>query len=202
MVISGEGLGVAIDDTWLFRGLNVAVEAGECLVLSGPNGVGKSTFLRLLHGTQQPAEGSLTVCGGAPDERKAVFRRKVSVLMDDSALFDELSPRQHLDLLLRSHPGATVPDDFADLLEPAGLWHRADVPAGSLSAGQRRRLLVVAAIARPHEVLLLDEPERALDADGREWLGEALAASAAAVVTASHYPPLVERIADTVLELG
>ncbi|GAA1968814.1 ABC transporter ATP-binding protein [Amycolatopsis minnesotensis] len=168
MVISGEDLGVAIDDTWLFRGLNVVVDTGECLVLAGPNGVGKSTFLRLLHGTQRPAEGSLTVCGGTPDERRAAFLRKVSVLMDDFALFDELSPRQHLDLLLRSHPGAS--GDPAELLEPAGLQHRADAPAADLSAGQWRRLLIVAAIARPHEVLLLDEPERALDAEGREWL--------------------------------
>jgi ABC-type multidrug transport system ATPase subunit len=201
-----EGLGIAAGDTWLFAGLDLDLPGGQAVALMGPNGSGKSTLLRCLYGMQPPTEGSIAVFGTVPDERSAAFRREVSVLMDDSALFDEFSPRQHLDLLLRSYPDAHYPADLvADLLAPAGLDHRVDVPAGDLSAGQRRRLLLLGCVARPHRLLLLDEPERALDTDGLDWLaglvGESTAAGAA-VVLASHSRRLVEACADQIVELG
>jgi ABC-type multidrug transport system ATPase subunit len=203
--IETAGLGVSIDDVTLFHGLDLSVSAGECLVLTGLNGTGKSTLLRILYGSQQPSEGSVKVCGGIPDERSSVFRRRVSVLMDDSALFDELSPRQHLDLVRSSFPRQGNQPATTDLLAESGLGGRADVPAGQLSAGQRRRLLLLGAVARPHEVLLLDEPERAIDAEGRDWLAGLVRASksaGAAVVVASHHPALVDELADYLVELS
>ncbi|MCP2168447.1 ABC transporter ATP-binding protein [Goodfellowiella coeruleoviolacea] len=196
-------LGVEVDGGWLFRGLALTVAAGECAALTGPNGAGKSTLLRCLYGVQDATEGSVSVCGQRPDERSTAFRRAVSVLLDDSALFDELTPRQHLDLLLRSFPDAVA--DPVALLASAGLDHRASVPVARLSAGQRRRLLLLGATARPHQVLLLDEPERALDTAGRDWLAglvEAELAGGTAVVTASHHPALVDRVADSVVEFS
>jgi ABC-2 type transport system ATP-binding protein len=205
-VITAASLGVAVGDDWLFRELDIALPAGQCLVLTGANGTGKSTLLHCFYGLRPPSEGVVTVCDSEPDERSAAFRRAVAVLLDDSALFDELTPRQHLDLLLRSFPGAHIPTDpVADLLAPAGLAHRADVPAGKLSAGQRRRLLLVGAFARPHQLVLLDEPERALDRDGLDWLAEAVntdAAAGAGVALATHSRPLVDACADLILDLG
>jgi ABC-2 type transport system ATP-binding protein len=79
----------------------------------------------------------------------------------------------------------------------------AHLTAGRFSAGQRRRLLLLGATARPHEVLLLDAPERALDTEGKQWLTSLVVRSTdagAAVVLATHHPPLLD-IADSVLEL-
>ncbi len=92
---------------------------------------------------------------------------------------------------------------MADELAGAGLADRADVAVGLLSAGQRRRLLLVGAIARPHAVLLLDEPERALDVAGRRWLAALLrdASRHAAVVFATHDDRLVAAVADRVVAL-
>jgi ABC-type multidrug transport system ATPase subunit len=200
------GLGVAVGDDWLFRDLDLTVEPGQCLALTGPNGTGKSTLLHCLYGLRPPTEGTVAIAGACPDERSAAFRRSVSVLLDDSALFDELTPRQHLDLLFRSYPGARPPDDpVAELLAPAGLAHRVDVPAGRLSAGQRRRLLLLGGLAPPHAVVLLDEPERALDTAGLDWLAGLVntdTESGAAAVLATHSRVLVDACADLVLDLG
>jgi ABC-type multidrug transport system ATPase subunit len=204
--ITTSGFGVAAGDDWLFRDLVLDVAVGQCLAVTGPNGTGKSTILHCLYGMRPPGEGTLTVCGVQPDERSSAFRRSVAVLLDDSALFDELTPRQHLELLFGSFPGAPSPDDLVDeWLAPAGLGHRVDVAAGKLSAGQRRRLLLLGALARPHDLVLLDEPERALDATGLDWLAGLVNAdteAGAAAVLATHSRVLVDACADLVLDLG
>ncbi|MGB3437685.1 MAG: ABC transporter ATP-binding protein [Actinophytocola sp.] len=202
MTVTAAGLGMHVSDLWLFRDLDLAVGAGESLVLAGHNGSGKSTILHLLYGARTPTEGTIEVAGQPPDERDAAFRGKVAVLLDDSELFVELTPRQHLELLLTSFgDDAGDPDEW---LAAAGLAERADVHAYYLSAGQRRRLLLLGAVARPHEVLLLDEPERALDVQGKAWLADLLDQErdqGRAVVMATHHPPLLD-LADHVVRLG
>lgn len=194
--------GVRAGEHWLFRDLDLDVSSGECLTLTGPNGSGKSTLLHCVYGMRRPTEGSLTIAGQAPNERAVWFRRRVAVLLDDSDFFAELSPRQHLELLL-----GTFDADLEQVdawLDEAGLAERADVHAYYLSAGQRRRLLLLGAIARPHEVLLLDEPERALDVQGKNWLGDVVRAECKqgrTVVLATHHTPLLD-VADHVVRLG
>ena len=200
MTVKAVGLGMFVGEHWLFRDLDLNVGAGESLVLSGQNGSGKSTILQLLHGTRQATEGMIEIVGREPDERDAAFRRQVAVLLDDSELFVELSPRQHLELLVNTYGGDPDIDEWLDY---AGLAARADVHAYYLSAGQRRRLLLLGAIARPHDVLLLDEPERALDTQGKEWLAEVVrheVTDGNTVVLATHHPPLTE-VADHVVRL-
>lgn len=201
MEVVADGLGVRAGDTWLLRGVDLRVRPGECLVLTGPNSSGKSTLLRLVYGTQEPTEGSITVGGLSPDERDRDFRLRVSVLLDDSDFFAEFTPVQHLELLAGSFG---VDLDVDALLTEATLDDRAHVTAGSLSAGQRRRLLLLGATARPFDVLLLDEPERALDTAGKRWLTDVIARATghgAAVVVATHHPPLLDT-ADHVLDLA
>lgn len=201
MTVKAAGLGMHAGEQWLFRDLDLDVGAGECLVLAGSNGSGKSTVLHLLYGLRAPGEGTVEVAGRAPDERDVAFRREVAVLLDDSELFVELSPRRHLELMLSTF-GSTA--DVDGWLAAAGLAERADVHAYHLSAGQRRRLLLLGAVARPHRVLLLDEPERALDVQGKEWLTELVdqeRARGCAVVMATHHPPLLD-VADHVVHLG
>jgi ABC-type multidrug transport system ATPase subunit len=187
-------------DDWLFRDVALDADQGECVAVTGTNGSGKSTLLRLLYGEEQPVEGTVRVAGTVPDERSAAFRAQVSVAFDDSAAFDELTPRQHLELLAGTTGHAI---DIDHELGRAGLAHPAEVPAGHLSAGQLRRLLLVGATARPHAVLLLDEPERALDAAGRRWLADLVrtATEQAAVVLTSHDDRLVAAVADRVVTL-
>ncbi|OZM71364.1 ABC transporter ATP-binding protein [Amycolatopsis antarctica] len=201
-MITARGLGVRAGRHWLFRELDLEVPPGSCLVVTGPNGTGKSTILRCLYGMQEPAEGMVTVGGRQPDERDRDFRRTVSALLDDSDFFAQFTPAQHVELLAASF-GHRIPDIDA-VLDDAGLGARSEVSAGGLSAGQRRRLLLVGATSRPFDVLLLDEPERALDVAGKEWITSVVAratGAGAAVVLATHHPPLLD-VADAVLELA
>jgi len=71
-----------VGSRWLFRSLDLAVGAGECVALVGRNGAGKSTLLRCVYGAEVASEGSLRVAGGPPDERSVSFRRRVSVVLD------------------------------------------------------------------------------------------------------------------------
>lgn len=201
-MIEAEGLGVRAGENWLFRELGFSVASGERLGLVGENGSGKSTLLRCLYGMQKPLSGWIRVGGREPDERDATFRRMVSVLLDDSDVFAEFTALQHLELLAGSF-GFTLPE-IEGLLVDAGLDDRTHVTAGQFSAGQRRRLLLLGATLRPFDVLLLDEPERALDTAGKAWLStlvQRATARGAAVVLATHHPPLLE-VADHVLDLS
>lgn len=200
-MISVDGLGVRAGGNWLFRGVDCVLEPGQCLALTGANGSGKSTLLRCLYGMRAPSEGTVLVGGRIPDERDRAFRRSVSVLLDDSEFFVELTPVQHLELLAGSFE---LTHDIEFLLDDAGLAERAEVTAGGLSAGQRRRLLLLAATARPCDVLLLDEPERALDADGQAWLSTLIGRATdrgVTVVLATHLRHLLGA-ADRIVELS
>ncbi|MFL6140525.1 MAG: ATP-binding cassette domain-containing protein [Labedaea sp.] len=202
MGVIAQSLGVRIAGRfWLFRELDLTVRAGQCAVVVGPNGSGKTTLLRCLYGVREPTAGTIEVAGRTPDESSVEFRRRVSVLFDDTDIFPELTPVQHLDLLAGSF-GVELPDVDGMLVE-AGLHDRTDVAAGSFSSGQRRRLMLLGATARPHDVLLLDEPERALDAAGKEWLTDLIhraTEAGAAAVLATHHPPLLE-LADVVVDM-
>lgn len=202
MSLTVDRLGMRAGEHWLFRDLSIDLPDGSCLTLAGPNGSGKSTLLHCLYGVRRPTEGTVEVAGREPDERDPAFRRDVAVLLDDSDFFAELSPRQHLELLLGTFDADL--DEIDHWLDHAGLGERADVHAYHLSAGQRRRLLLLGAIARPHRVLLLDEPERALDVQGKDWLADVVKAEreqGRTIVMATHHPPLLD-IADQVVHLA
>lgn len=159
-------------DRILFRGLSFAVDAGEALHLSGPNGIGKSSLIRILAGLLRPYAGDV-MCQGTlalSDERLA--------LDGHQPLGTALAFWQRID------GTAAVAADFglADLL---------DVPVRYLSTGQRKRAGLARVAASGAQVWLLDEPLNGLDA---HWGGRAQAAieahraSGGIAVIASHQP--------------
>ena len=144
----------------VFDALSFAVAAGEALVLTGPNGAGKSSLLRVLAGLLRLRSGSLALEGGDAE----------------LSLSEQCHFAGHLDPV---KPALTVRDNlrfWADFLggapgQPAnealgavGLADLADLPAGYLSAGQRRRLSLARLLAVYRPIWLLDEPTAALDA--------------------------------------
>ncbi|MEU7591385.1 ABC transporter ATP-binding protein [Micromonospora sp. NPDC049230] len=169
MVISIDRLTLGYGDHIVVAGFGLDVHPREAVALRGPNGAGKSTLLRCVAGLHAPGAGTVTVAGSPVDERDAGFRRAVVAMLDDVAWYPSLTVGEHVELVrLLNPPDVDTWWDPAELLDLLALDTVADDSPVRLSSGQRQRLTLAMAFARPSRVLLLDEPERHLDAAGRQ----------------------------------
>jgi heme ABC exporter ATP-binding subunit CcmA len=185
-------------------GVDVELQPGEVLALTGRNGSGKTTVLRLLAGLLDPDEGTVTWQGRPLDDTDPWLRGQLATLLDDAGTFPDLSVGEHVELLARAF-GLPDPGRAAtDVLEEVGIAGQRDQLPSTLSSGQRHRLGLASVLVRPAGLVVLDEPEQRLDDAGRRWLADrlrGLADDGAAIVMASHDPQVVEDVADLVLEL-
>ncbi|WP_089133062.1 heme ABC exporter ATP-binding protein CcmA [Sphingorhabdus sp. SMR4y] len=161
----------------LFRDLRFSLEPGQAGLLTGPNGVGKSSLLRLLAGLLEPSAGSYS----APETR---------ALCDDRLALDEYLPLdQALGFWAKlDGKGAT---DTETAMERAGLRHLAEVPVRYFSTGQRQRARLARTYQAGASLWLLDEPANGLDTDSVSRLGEALQKhldNGGIILAASHIP--------------
>jgi heme exporter protein A len=161
----------------LFKGLNATLGPGEALLLTGPNGVGKSSLLRLIAGLLPAYAGKVTY-----DVRLA--------LSDENPALD---PRLPLAKALGYWAGmdGTGPGAVSDALDALDMARLAEVPVRLLSTGQRRRANLARVLASGADIWLLDEPGNGLDTASLALLERAIAAHRAQggiVVVASHQP--------------
>lgn len=185
--------------------VSLTVAPGQAVAVIGANGTGKSTFLRTALGLQPAIDGTAELLGARPDPRTGETRAAVASVLGDDAFFPALTVREHLLLTALGHRVPDAREVVADLIEEFGLTDRADALPDALSSGQRRRLLLAAAFARPRSLLVLDEPEQRLDAGMRNRLADRLVDErdqGGAVLLASHDPLLVERAATNVVLLA
>lgn len=199
------GLTRKYGDHVIVEALDLDVAAGECVALTGHNGAGKSTVLRCVTGADQPNQGRVELNGQPLDERSPVVRAALAVVLDDLDFFPDLSVVEHLDLFALAHRTPDAEAVVDDVLNELGLIDQSGQLPGTLSSGQRRRLALASAFVRPRRLLVLDEPEQRLDSAGLDWLARRLRTEKAdglAILLASHAPPLVEAVADRVVELG
>jgi heme exporter protein A len=180
----------------LFAGLSFVVEAGEALLVTGPNGAGKTTLLRTLAGFLAPETGQIRLEGGAPE---ASIGEQCHYVGHANAVKPGLTVAENAAFwsgFLGDAPGHDPPDQLDAALSTFGLEALRDIPAGYLSAGQRRRAgLVRLALAR-RPIWLLDEPTASLDQAGQEVLAAAVNAHLATgglVVAATHMPLAFDR---------
>jgi heme exporter protein A len=170
MKLLGHDLGCIRGGRRVFCAISFSIAAGNALLLTGPNGAGKSSLLRMIAGLIRPAEGRIALEGGDPELSVGEQCHYVGHV---DPLKPALTVVENLAFWTRFLNGARQVDEAALVergLEAVGLASLAELPAGYLSAGQRRRLSLARVLAVPRPIWLLDEPNTALDAASQERL--------------------------------
>jgi heme exporter protein A len=196
MQLSGTDLVCIRGGREVFSGLAFSLRSGEALMVSGANGAGKSSLLRMIAGLIRAARGRIELAGGAAERTIA---EQVHYLGHQDALKTSLTVAENLGFWVRYLGGGEAPDAA---LARVGLDALSDLPAAYLSAGQRRRLSIARLIAVERPIWLLDEPTSALDRAGQERLAELMRAHLAGgglIVAAAHGPIGLDRAQELTL---
>ncbi|HEY1245988.1 MAG TPA: heme ABC exporter ATP-binding protein CcmA [Hyphomicrobiaceae bacterium] len=199
MKLIGEELCARRGGRVLFAALSFAVDSGRALLVTGPNGAGKTTLLRTLAGFLRPEAGRVLLEGGAADAGIAeqchyvghANAVKPSLTVAESAAF------------WGGYLGGTAEDRLEAALDAFGLAALRDIPAGYLSAGQRRRAGLMRLLLAERPVWLLDEPTASLDEAAQGVLAGAVnrhLSRGGLVVAATHLPLAFDRAQE--LRLG
>lgn len=201
--ISVRQLTLSYGETRALDGLSFRVDPGEVYGLLGPNGAGKSTLVRVLSGLADPDAGTASIAGHDVVDSRAEARRKLGVVPQDIALYEELSARHNLSLFAGLHglAGSERSDAIERVLAQVGLSSRASEPCGNFSGGMLRRLSIAVALVHGPRVLVMDEPTVGLDPQHRGSILDlvaSLAADGMAVLYTSHYMDEVQRLATRV----
>jgi len=190
MRLSGRGVKCVRGGREVFSGLDFGVGSGEVLAVTGHNGSGKASLLRLVAGLLTPAEGTIALDGG---EAELTLAEQTHYLGHRDALKPALSVLENLSFWRNFLGGEAFDADVS--LKAVGLDHAAHLPAAYLSAGQRRRLSLARLLAVRRPVWLLDEPTAALDAAGQDLFSGLMrdhVVQGGLIVAATHGPLGIE----------
>lgn len=162
----GQLLACALQD------MDFILRAGELTALVGPDGAGKTTFMRLVAGLLTPDRGSLHVLDGDINGREQEVQARISYMPQKFGLYEDLTVAENLNLYADLHgvPGEVRSRRFAELLSMTGLAPFQERLAGKLSGGMKQKLGLACTLVRSPEILLLDEPTVGVDPLSRREL--------------------------------
>jgi ABC-2 type transport system ATP-binding protein len=189
---------VAVDD------VTFAVEPGQLVGLLGPNGAGKTTTVSIIAGLLTPDRGDVLVAGRRLAGDTDPSKRRIGLVPQDLALYDELSARANLRFFgaLYNLSGAALTKAIATAVELVGLADRAGDRVKTFSGGMKRRLNLAAGLLHDPDILLLDEPTVGVDPQSRNAIFdnlEVLKGRGKALLYTTHYMEEAERLADRIV---
>jgi ABC-2 type transport system ATP-binding protein len=185
-------------------GVSLRVAAGQTVGLLGPNGAGKSTTVGMLCGLVRPDAGEIMLDGQAVTPAALQAKRKIGLVPQDLALYEDLSAHENLRLFgaLYGLKGAALAARVLDVLALVNLLERGKDKVATFSGGMKRRLNIAAAMLHDPALLILDEPTVGVDPQSRNAIFdtlEQLKAEGRALIYTSHYMEEVERLADHIV---
>jgi cell division transport system ATP-binding protein len=170
-MISFSGVSKYYDNTTALKDINLSIEKGEMVFLTGPSGAGKTTLLKLIYAAELPDAGEITVAdwntGILKGSSIPMLRRAIGIVFQDFRLllnknaFDNVA----LALRVRKIPEREVRMRVFDALKMVNLRHKTDSFPSTLSGGEQQRVVIARAIVGEPFILLADEPTGNLDQD-------------------------------------
>ena len=200
-VIEAKGVGKAFGDKVLFEGFDLRILRGDRVAFVGPNGVGKTTLLKMLTGELAPDTGTVSL---GTSLEIAVFDQSRARLDPEASLWNNLTSDPLMavsgnsdQVMVRGNPKHVVAylKDF--LFDEA----QARAPVKSLSGGEKARLLLAKLMAKPSNLLILDEPTNDLDVETLDLLQDILGEYDGTVLLVSHDRDFIDRVATTTVAL-
>ena len=180
----------------MVNAIDLSVRRGEIYGFLGPNGSGKTTFIRMLCGLLTPDAGTGTCLGYDLRTQQAEIKRHVGYMTQKFSYYEDLSIRENLDFIARIYAVPDRPAAVQRSLDRLGLANRSTQLAGQLSGGWKQRLALAACLIHTPQLLLLDEPTAGVDPKARrEFWDEIhrLADEGLTVLITTHYMDEAER---------
>jgi ABC-2 type transport system ATP-binding protein len=196
LVIDVSGVTKRFGNKTVVNNVGLQVRRGEIYGFLGPNGSGKTTFIRMLCGLLTPDAGSGRCLGYDVRAQQAEIKRHVGYMTQKFSFYEDLSIRENLDFIARVY---AVPDRLNAVqqsLDRLGLANRSHQLAGQLSGGWKQRLALAACLIHSPQLLLLDEPTAGVDPKARRDFWDEihkLAADGLTVLITTHYMDEAER---------
>jgi ABC-2 type transport system ATP-binding protein len=190
------GITKRFGDKTVVNAVDLTVNRGEIYGFLGPNGSGKTTFIRMLCGLLLPDAGNGTCLGFDVRSQQVEIKRHIGYMTQRFSFYEDLSIRENLDFMARIYK---IPDRSQQVdksLERLGLTARSRQLAGQLSGGWKQRLALAACLIHEPQLLLLDEPTAGVDPKARRDFWDEihrLAASGITVLVTTHYMDEAER---------
>lgn len=200
-VIEVRGISKAFGDRVILKPFDLRVQRGDRVAFVGPNGVGKTTLIKMLTGEIAPDEGELKL---GTNLEIAVFDQARAALNPDQSLWDSLTGDPDMrvsgradQVMVRGQPKHVV-GYLKDFLFDEG---QARAPVRSLSGGEKARLLLARLMAKPSNLLVMDEPTNDLDVETLDLLQDILGDYDGTVLLVSHDRDFIDRVADTTIAM-
>jgi heme exporter protein A len=198
-----ENLAVRYGSRPIFAAVSLHLRPCEVLVVAGANGSGKSTFLRILAGLQQPDFGAVYYTNGGTRRAATQAQPWIGLVAPELALYRELTARENLRFFAAMHGLDTNANTIDAMLDRVGLTERGDDRLAAYSSGMTQRLRYAFALLHQPAILLLDEPTVTLDERGAALVAELIAEQRRhGIVVIATNDPRERRYGNLILELG
>lgn len=190
LAIDVRGMTKRFDGRTVVDNINLQVRRGEICGFLGPNGSGKTTFIRMLCGLLRPDEGSGSCLGYDVIKESESIRCEVGYMTQRFSFYEDLSIAENLDFVARMFSLPQRRAAVEESLEKLGLTGRRSQLAGELSGGWKQRLALAACMLHKPQLLLLDEPTAGVDPKARRDFWDRiheLARTGITVLVSTHY---------------